>query len=149
MRCVLLFAVTVVLTVAPSVRAEDPPEGMIGIQLKIDEGKLVIVAAIEKSPAEKAGIKADDVLLKTNDYKVKEKAEDEDLAKAVKEVGKYKPGEKVKLTVKRGDKEKTIEVTVGKRSDIIKDGRGATATRRKPGRTARAFSFHQDHMLRL
>ena len=52
---------------------------------------------------------------------LKEKSEEEDLAGAIKEVGKYKPGEKIKLTVKRGDKEKIIEITVGKRSDIIKD----------------------------
>lgn len=121
MRIVCSFALAAALAAAGTGRAEDPPEGMIGIQLKVDEGKLVIVSALEKGPAEKAGIKADDVLLKINDYKVKDKAENEDLQAAVKEVGKYKPGEKVKITVKRADKEKVIEVTVGKRSEIIKD----------------------------
>ena len=48
-------------------------------------------------------------------------AEQEDLVSAVKEVGKYKPGEKVKVTVKRGDKEVVIEITVGKRADFIKE----------------------------
>lgn len=121
MRLACVIALGVALAAATTGRAEDPPEGMIGIQLKVDDGKLVIVSTIEKGPAEKAGIKADDVLLKINDYKVKDKAEMEDLTAAVKEVGKYKPGEKVKITVKRADKEKTIEVTVGKRSEIIKD----------------------------
>ena len=121
MRCVLFVAAAVALTSASPSRAEDPPEGLIGIQVKIDEGKLVIYGTIEKSPAEKAGVKADDVLLKINDYKVKGKAEDEDLQAAIKEVGKYKPGVKIKLTVMRGEKEKVIEVTVGKRSEIIKD----------------------------
>jgi serine protease Do len=124
MRLVCAFALAVGLVATATGRAEDPPkpEGMIGLKLKAAEGKVVIVEAIAKSPAEKAGIKADDVLLKINDYKVKaDKAEQDDVDAAVKEVGKYKPGEKVKVTVKRADKEMTVEVTVGKRSEIIKD----------------------------
>jgi serine protease Do len=130
MRLVSLFSksflvAAMVLAANPATRADEvppaPSEGMIGIQLKVDDGKLVIISALEKGPAEKAGIKADDVLLKINDYKVADKSETEDLHNAVKEVGKYKPGEKVKITVKRGEKEMTIEVTVGRRKEIIKD----------------------------
>src|SRR4051812_22940019 len=108
MRLVCSFALAVALAATTAGRAEDPPQGMIGLKLKAEDGKIVVVEAIAKAPADKAGIKADDVVLKINDFKVKEKAEEEDLMATIKEVGKYKPGEKVKITVKRADKEMTI-----------------------------------------
>ena len=103
-----------------STRAEDLPEGSIGVQIKIDDGKIVVVEPLKGSPAEKAGIKTDDVIIKVDDLKVKEKdLAPEDLQAVVKEITKHKPGEKVKVTVKRGEKEMVIEVTVGKRSEIF------------------------------
>jgi predicted metalloprotease with PDZ domain len=117
MRSVCGFAAFLMLAIGANARADD--EGSIGVQIKLDDGKVVVVEPIKGSPADKAGIKADDVILKVNDYKVKEKAEPEDLQDAVKEVVKHKPGEKIKLTIKRGDKEMVVEVTVGKRSEIF------------------------------
>jgi C-terminal processing protease CtpA/Prc len=103
-----------------SVQAEDlVPKGALGIQLKLDAGKLVIVDAFKGSPADKAGLKADDVLLKVNDYKVKESAEQEDLQNAVKEIIKHEAGTKVKITVKRGDKEVVVEATMGKPGEVL------------------------------
>jgi C-terminal processing protease CtpA/Prc len=119
MRAFVSF-VAVMLFASPVVRAEDPPEGSIGVQIKIDEGKIVVVGTIKDSPAEKAGFKMDDQILKINDYKVVEKdATMDDLVAAVKEVVKHKPGTKIKVTVKRDGKEKEIDVTVGKRSEIF------------------------------
>jgi C-terminal processing protease CtpA/Prc len=117
----IMFSVAIVLFVATSsaVRAEDPPEGAIGVQLKLEDGKVVVALPVEGSPAAKAGFKTGDVILKVNDYKVKENAEEDDLHATVKEVGKYKPGEKVKVGIKREGKDMTIEVTVGKRSEVF------------------------------
>ncbi len=119
MRIVFAAALTLLLAASTGVRAED--QGSIGVQIKIDDGKIVVVMPLEGSPAEKAGIKADDVILKIGNYKVKENVEREDLQEAVKQITQHKPGDKVKLTVKRGEKEMTIEVTVGKRGEIFKD----------------------------
>jgi C-terminal processing protease CtpA/Prc len=110
---ILLFAGSV------AVRADDPPEGSIGVQVKIDEGKIVVVEPFKGSPAEKAGIKAGDVIVKINDYKVKDTVEQEDLQETVKEIIKQKPGTKIKVGIKRDGKDMTIEVTVGKRSEVI------------------------------
>mgnify|MGYP000555742813 CR=1 FL=1 len=120
MRALCLVALVVVFPVASTVRAEDAPQGAIGIQLKIEDGKMVIVEALKDGPAEKAGIKSDDVLLRVNDFKAKDKIDTEDLQEMVKELGKHKPGEKIKLTIKRGEKEMVVEVTVGKRSEVLK-----------------------------
>jgi len=120
MRLFAAVALTATLAFAATTRADDLPEGSIGVQIKIDEGKIVVVEPIKGSPAEKAGLKPGDVFVKVNDYAVKQKdATQEDLEAAVKEVVKHKPGEKIKVTVSRGGKEMTLEVTVGKRSEIF------------------------------
>lgn len=116
----LLVCWVAVLVAGAPVRAEDPPEGAVGVQVKIEDGKIVVSEAVKDGPADKAGVKAGDALLKVDDFKVKEQVDQEGLEAAVKEIAKHKPGEKVKLTVRRGGKEMVIEVTVGKRSEIFK-----------------------------
>jgi|SoiMethySBSTD1v2_1073268.scaffolds.fasta_scaffold104979_2 C-terminal processing protease CtpA/Prc len=117
MRLLATFALAGVLIVGLSARAED--EGSIGVQIKIDGGKIVVVEPLKGSPAEKAGFKPDDVIVKIEDYKIKEDVQQEDLEAAVKEISKHKPGDKIKVGIKRGDKDMTLEVTVGKRSEIF------------------------------
>ena len=121
MRQLVAFAVAAALVgLGSAARAEDPPEGSIGVQIKIEDGKIVVVEPIKDSPADKAGIKPDDVIVKINDFKVKDNVSEEDLQDTVKEIVKHKPGTKIKIGIKRGDKDMTIEVTVGKRSEIFK-----------------------------
>ena len=115
MRLLVPLALAGLLTAGSAVRADDPPEGSIGVMIKFEDGKIIVVSTIEKSPAEKAGLKADDVILKVNDVKA------ENVEDTAKEIVKHKPGEKIKITVDRGGKEKVIEVTVGKRSEIFKE----------------------------
>ena len=119
MRTVPAVAMLLLFTAGAAVRAEDPPEGSIGVQVKIDDGKIVVVEPLKGSPAEKAGIKSGDVIVKINDYKVKDNVGADELKEAVMEIVKHKPGTKIKVTVKRDDKDMAIEVTVGKRSDIF------------------------------
>jgi S1-C subfamily serine protease len=112
MRLLLPVAIACLL-VGPALRADDPPEGSIGVQVKLEDGKIVVVEPIKGGPAEKAGVKANDVIVKVNDLKA------DDLEATVKEITKHKPGNKVKLTVNRDGKDMTIEVTVGKRSEVF------------------------------
>lgn len=60
------------------------------------------------SPAEKAGIKEDDVIVQFGERVV------EDVADLQKAVRKSKPGTSVKATLMRGEKKMTVTVTVGK-----------------------------------
>lgn len=112
MRLLVAFALFGLLAAGPAGRAEDPPEGSIGVIIKLEDGKIVVVEAVAEAPAAKAGIKADDVIVKVNDVKA------ESVEATAKEIVKHKPGEKIKVAVQRGDKEMVIEVTVGKRSEI-------------------------------
>jgi len=108
--CVL--GIVCVLALSTAVRAEDEPQGRIGVKLEMVEGnkdgKVVIVEVFSDSPAEKAGLKKDDVLIKVGDFAA------DDVNETVKEVIKNKPGTKLKLTIKRDGKEMKIEVEVGK-----------------------------------
>jgi S1-C subfamily serine protease len=116
MRLLVTFALAG-LFVGTAVRGDDPPKpkGSIGIMISAKTGSVVIEDTVPGSPAEKAGLKAGDVIVKINDHKVKEKdATNDDVNEMAKEIFKHEPGTKIKITVKRDNKEKQIEVTVGK-----------------------------------
>jgi WD40 repeat protein len=96
-------------------RLPDPPAGegrraYLGVQLAT-EAKACEIAAINlDSPAEKAGLKAGDVVLKLDGQKV---SDSDDF---ISQVARKKPGETVKLEVRRDKEVMTIKVTLGKRN---------------------------------
>jgi len=69
----------------------------------------LLEAVLEGTPAEKAGIKGGDVLVKFGDNKVTVL---EDFEGALRQ---YKPGDKVKVTVRRGEQLIEAEVTLARR----------------------------------
>ena len=77
----------------------------IGVVAAYEDEYNVIIDVIEGSPAEKAGLKVDDVIIKV-DKKSAHKMNGYELSKLV----KGKIGTKIKITVKRDDKEKEITV---------------------------------------
>lgn len=90
-----------------------PPagSGFLGVQLDdfTTPGKVVITTADKDTPAEKAGVKAKDVLLAIDGKPIKETTGVQAIVSA------KKPGEMVTLKVQRGDEEKELVVTLGKR----------------------------------
>jgi serine protease Do len=76
---------------------------------KADDGAK-ISSVSEKSAAEKAGLKKGDIITKINDIKVENQ---EGLTEAI---GKFKPEDKITITIKREGKEQKISATLGKRS---------------------------------
>ncbi|MFL5341334.1 MAG: S1C family serine protease [Gemmataceae bacterium] len=86
----------------------DAERGFLGVQLSNENGTIEIHDTFPDSPAAKAGLKSGDVIVKVDGKDAGE------LMAFVEMVGKKKPGDKVKLTVKRDGKEKEIEVTLGK-----------------------------------
>src|SRR5262245_25113475 len=88
---------------------DDKPTGYIGVKLMAEEGGPITVAeTVEGSPAEKAGLKAGDVIKKVAGKAV---ADPQEVAKKIRG---SKPGDKVVLTIERDGKEKEITITVGK-----------------------------------
>jgi C-terminal processing protease CtpA/Prc len=98
--------------------AEDLPEGSIGARFELKDKMIVVKEPIKGGPAEKAGLKSRDVIVKVNEDVVRANVDQFELERAVREIVKHKPGDKIKLVVTRDGKDMTIEVTVGKRSEI-------------------------------
>lgn len=78
----------------------------IGAQLGIKDDKVTIVAPIEGSPADKAGVKAGDVILKVDNVEITEASVEKTIS-----LIKGEEGESVKLTVERNGNE-TIEFDI-------------------------------------
>jgi carboxyl-terminal processing protease len=87
--------------------------GGLGIEITIKDGLLTVVTPIEDTPAWKAGIKANDRIVKINN----ELTRDMTLTDAVKRL-RGKPGESVNVTVLRESEKKLLEFTIVR--DIIK-----------------------------
>jgi uncharacterized protein (TIGR03067 family) len=83
--------------------------GFVGIAIKFDEERkeVVIMDTIDDSPAKKAGLKKDDVVLKVGDQDAT------DLQGTVAAVRRAKPGSELTFRIKRDGKEQDIKVKVG------------------------------------
>jgi S1-C subfamily serine protease len=83
----------------------DPNSGAIGIQYRFEEGEVIIIDVVKGSPAEKAGLKKDVVLVKVNNVVA------ESTTAVTDEITRFEPG---------SGKEQTVDVLVGKRSEVLK-----------------------------
>jgi C-terminal processing protease CtpA/Prc len=83
-----------------------PKPAMVGVQLAIgkDEGSIEIRMVINNSPAEKAGLKSGDILLRINGIKPA------NLVTTVRVIRALKPGKKATFLIERDGNEKTLEV---------------------------------------
>ena len=84
------------------------PRGFTGIEYDEKDGKVVVTRVLPGGPADRAGIKAGDVVVSVKDTEI-------DSAKEfVKALAKTHAGTKVKFTVSRGGKERDVTVELGK-----------------------------------
>ena len=89
--------------ITPAIAASEKLSAKRGAYVVSDEG----VSPVEKgSPADKAGIRSKDIITKVNDEVVGASGSLSSI------IGQYRPGDKVTLTVQRGDRELKIEVTL-------------------------------------
>jgi S1-C subfamily serine protease len=113
----MAFALLGLSTWAALGRADDdakkkPAEGQtgfLGVMLDDSADAPTITGFADHSPAEKAGLKSGDVIVKVQDKPVKTRDELMEI------MHKTKPGDKLAVTVKRDDKEQTVDVTLGTR----------------------------------
>jgi hypothetical protein len=84
------------------------PRGFVGIEYEEAKGSVVIKTVYPRSPAEKAGLKAGDVIEGVKAVTVEN---GKDLARALAKAG---VGAKLTFTVKRGDKSEEISVELGR-----------------------------------
>ena len=110
-----LIALLVVGVRADDKKKEDKDKpakaGYLGVKIDPADGKIRITEVFDDGPAAKGGLKADDVVVKLDG---KEFTDFPDFVAAVRA---HKPGDKITLTVKRGDKEMEIKITAGEAPD--------------------------------
>jgi S1-C subfamily serine protease len=100
-----------VLLPVTAVAAAGEEQGYIGVQIKASPtgmGVLIVMPQAD-SPAEKAGLQANDIILKADGKAV------ETVSGFVEMVREIKPGATLVLVIQRGDKEMEVKVKVGKR----------------------------------
>jgi carboxyl-terminal processing protease len=90
--------------------------GGLGIEVTIKDGLLTVITPIEDTPAWKAGIKANDQIVKIDD----ELTRDMTLTDAVKRM-RGRPGEVVKLTILRDSERKLLDFKIVRDMIRIKD----------------------------
>jgi S1-C subfamily serine protease len=92
---------------------EKKARGYLGIRIRSDEdsGAVIVHEVIADSPAAKAGLQEEDVILKVGSVEAK------DRDTVVKAVAALKPGDKVTIRFKRDGKEMSASVTIGKQPD--------------------------------
>ncbi|MDD2689851.1 MAG: S41 family peptidase, partial [Candidatus Omnitrophica bacterium] len=90
--------------------------GGIGIEITIKDGLLTVVTPIEDTPAWKAGIKANDRIVKINN----DLTRDITIVEAVKKL-RGKPGQPVSITILRESEKKLLELKIMRDMIKIKD----------------------------
>jgi 2-alkenal reductase len=80
--------------------------------LSTDQG-VIVVDAPQGGPAADAGIESGDVITKVGDYALDAQTTFSEA------LFHYKPGDTIEVTVKRGDKDMTVKVTLGDRSKAL------------------------------
>ena len=93
--------------------ATDGEFGGLGITVGIKNGALTVIAPIEGTPADKAGLEASDIILKINDKSSLNMTIDEAV-----NIMRGKPGTKIELTIVRKGESKPIKVEIIR--DVIK-----------------------------
>lgn len=82
---------------------------VMGVMLEDAEDGVTIASVLPNGGAKKAGILAKDVILSVDDTPTPTRESVTDA------IGRHKPGEQVKLRIRRGDEEKDVDVTLGRR----------------------------------
>lgn len=122
MKSVVFAVVGLAVFAAGMALADDKAEkketkGWLGVKLRAEEGnpEIVIDEVLPDSPAQKGGLKADDVVLKLDKEDLK------DVRDFVMKIGAKKPGDEVTIRVKRDGMEKDVKVKLGDFPKDLKD----------------------------
>lgn len=111
--------------------------GGLGIEVGMEDGFIKVISPIDDTPAQRAGIKAGDLIIRLDEKSVKGMM----LNDAVK-LMRGKPGSDIVLTVVREDEEKPLTITVTRDIITVKSVRGETL---EPGFGYIRISNFQSH----
>jgi carboxyl-terminal processing protease len=123
--------------------------GGLGIEVGMEDGFVKVISPIEDTPADRAGVKAGDLIIKLDDTPVKGMT----LSDAVKKM-RGKPKTAIKLTIARKGETKPLEITVVRdkikvqsvKSKIVEPGYGYLRVTQFQEETAADVVKHLDKM---
>lgn len=95
---------------------QSPDRPMLGVQLGAGEGGVLVREVIPNSPAEKAGLKSGDLILKVNGEDVSE------VDGLIRLVGEFKAGDEISFVYRRDGAEKSGKATLIKLKDLMGPG---------------------------
>jgi S1-C subfamily serine protease len=111
----MFMSLTLALAVgAPALKDKEPPDkgpGYLGIMFQKDDGGLIVTEVKSDGPAAKAGLKANDLIVKLDGVLMA----DAETGELVKLVAGMRPGTVVAVEVKRGPEMLTLKVKLGSR----------------------------------
>jgi S1-C subfamily serine protease len=108
------FAIVSLARADDTKKSEPEKKAFLGVGLSDEEGAIKI-QVLPDSPADKAGLKDGDILLKIGDTEIKAPKD------AIETVAKAKPGDKLKIQIRRDEKEQTITVTLAEKPKDMDD----------------------------
>ncbi len=111
----------VVGVVSGSERAIDRDAAILGVNIADGLGGVLIERVLPGSGAEKVGVQDGDLVTSFEDIVVRNRFE------LVRQVRKYRPGDQVTLTIRRGDEQLTVRPQLGRPSDIAYSEQGLLA----------------------
>ena len=92
---------------------QSPDRPMLGVQLGAGEGGVLVTEVVPNSPAEKAGLKGGDLIIKVNG---KDVSEPDGLIRLV---GEFKAGDEISFVFRRNGAEKSGKATLIKLKDLM------------------------------
>jgi serine protease Do len=116
--------------------------GYLGIALDPDAAGAKVNQVMTKSAAEKAGLKANDIILKVSGQAI------EDMEALLETLQGHKPGDVVQLQVKRGDKEIELEAKLDKRPTGRSDFQNSLGSELSDRRLGFSTILQHDSVLR-
>ena len=108
-RLLLVAAVLMLAAVVGQAGEEPKTAPYLGVSLGEKDGQVVVVEVVAGSPAEKAGLKAADVITAFDGVAVKTAVELKDA------VAKKKAGDEVAIEILRGGEKQTVKATLAER----------------------------------
>lgn len=111
--------------------------GGLGIEVGLENSFVKVITPIDDTPAQRAGVKAGDIIIKLDETPVKGMT----LNDAVKMM-RGKPGTRIKLTIAREDEEKPLEITIVRDIIQVKSVKSRTL---EPGYVYVRISHFQAH----
>ncbi len=98
--------------VGVNARLIKPQSGFMGVNLRQTERGVEIINVTEDSPAESGGLKRGDIVIKVNGESYTE------IDKLIPRVKSFPPGEEIRLTILRDDREIVVDVVLGEEQSL-------------------------------